>query len=123
MIGDNIAARLRVFAAGTLRLCRDFPGEPAASHISKQLMRAATSGGANYEEARGSESRADFIHKLAGANKELLESRYWLGLAQDAGIADGSTVQPLLDEANQLIAILTASIRTAKYRTTTQPRR
>jgi four helix bundle protein len=73
MKGENIATRLLVFGAGVVRLCRRLPDEASAKHIARQL-RAATGGGANYEEARGAESRADFIHKVGIANKELREA-------------------------------------------------
>ena len=59
MKGDDIAERLLNFAAAVLRLCREMPGDPAGKHVSRQLMRSATGGGSNYEEARGAESRAD----------------------------------------------------------------
>ena len=78
-------------------------------------MRAATGGGANYEEARGAESRADFIHKVSVATKELREALYWLELAQEAELLDVS-VEDLVREANELVAILTSSVKTAKYR-------
>jgi four helix bundle protein len=67
-----------------LRLCRRFPPDPAARHVMRQLVRAATAGGANYEEGRGAESRADFLHKLGIANKEVREALYWLQLTRDA---------------------------------------
>ncbi len=78
-------------------------------------MRAASGGGSNYEEARGAESRADFIHKVAVAAKELRESLYWLALAQEAELFDVD-VEALVREANELVAILTSSVKTAKYR-------
>src|SRR5512141_1073962 len=77
MKGENIAMRLLVFGAGVVRLCRRLPDDASAKHIARQLVRAATGGGANYEEARGAESRADFIHKVGIANKELREALYW----------------------------------------------
>jgi four helix bundle protein len=86
MKGEDIAARLRLFAAGAVQLCRALPDDSAARHIARQLLRAATGGGANYEEARGAESRADFIHKLGLANKEVREALYWLRLTQEAAL-------------------------------------
>ena len=119
MKGENIAMRLRAFAAGVVRLCRRVPNDPAAKHIVRQLVRAATGGGANYEEARGAESRADFIHKLGIANKELREALYWLQLTQEAALVDDSELDALVREADELVAILTSSIRTAKQREAT----
>jgi len=119
MKGENIAARLLAFAADVVRQCRELPDDPSAKHIARQLVRAATGGGANYEEARGAESRADFIHKLGIANKELREALYWLRLAQEAALVVNGNLNALVREANELVAILTASIKTAKQREAT----
>jgi four helix bundle protein len=116
MKGDNIAVRLRVFAAGVLRLCRRMPNDSSTKHVARQLVRAATGGGSNYEEARGAESRADFIHKVGIANKELREALYWLQLAREAELVVEDELEVLIREANELVAILTASIKTAKQR-------
>lgn len=73
----------------------------------------------NYEEARGAESRADFIHKVGVANKEVREALYWLRLAQDAALVVDGDLDALIREANELVAILTASIKTARQREVT----
>src|SRR5450755_2723875 len=103
MKGDNIATRLRMFAAGVVRLCRRLPEDAAAKHIARQLVRAATGGGANYEEARGAESRADFIHKVAIANKELREALYWLRLTEEAALVVNPDLAALIREADELV--------------------
>ncbi|MFH1009587.1 MAG: four helix bundle protein [Candidatus Latescibacterota bacterium] len=85
-------------------------------HISGQLMRSATSSGANYEEACGAESRADFIHKLQIVLKELRETRYWLRLLKKIDLvpeADPKLSQ-LLKEAGELSNIMAQSIIIAK---------
>ena len=117
--GENISIRLRQFAAQVVRLCQAFPKGPAAKHILGQLVRSATGGGANYEEGRGAESRADFIHKVGVANKEMREALYWLRLIQDAELVVSADVEALVREADELVAILTASIKTAKQRAET----
>jgi len=119
MKGENIATRLRVFAAGVVRLCRRLPDDVSAKHIARQLVRAATGGGANYEEARGAESLADFIHKLGIANKEVREALYWLQLTQEAAVVVDDELSALVREADELVAILTSSIKTAKQRQVT----
>lgn len=68
---------------------------------------------------RVEQSRADFIHKVGIANKEMREAHYWLRLAQDAELVVTNEVEALVHEANELIAILTSSIKTAKQRDTT----
>src|SRR5258705_9372986 len=116
MKGENLATRLRAFAVSVIRLCRGMPRDASARHVARQLVRAATSGGANYEEARGAESRSDFIHKLGIANKELREALYWLQLVREAELGACDDLEALVREANELVAIMTASIRTAKQR-------
>jgi len=117
MKGENIATRLRHFGAAIIRLCRD-ADDVSAKHVARQLVRAATGGGANYEEARGAESRADFIHKVGVANKEVREALYWLRLSQDAALFIGD-LEALIREADELVAILTSSINTARQREAT----
>lgn len=116
MKGDDIAERLLNFAAAVLQLCREMPVDPAGKHVSRQLIRSATGGGSNYEEARGAESRADFAHKVSVAAKEMRESLYWLKLVRRAELSPHRRLDELLDEANQLVAILTSSVKTAKGR-------
>src|SRR5512141_1192524 len=96
MKGENIAMRLLVFGAGVVRLCRRLPDDASAKHIARQLVRAATGGGANYEEARGAESRADFIHKVGIANNELREALYWLRLTEEAALVADSDLGALI---------------------------
>ncbi len=77
-------------------------------------MRAATSAGANYEEACGAESRADFIHKIQIVFKELKESRYWLRLAKKSALVSGTQLEVLLKEVEELTSIIAKSVITAK---------
>lgn len=117
MKGDDIAQRLLRFAVEVLNLMKNLPRNTIGRHVAKQLVRAATAGGANYEEARSAESRADFAHKVSIAAKELRESRYWLKLSAEANLAAPSRANPLAHEASELIAILTACAKTARGRT------
>ena len=79
-------------------------------------MEAGTSVGAHYEEARGAESKADFLHKLGIALKECRETRYWLKVIYRAKLLSGDFPAHLLREADELCAILGQSILTAKGR-------
>lgn len=115
--GDDIAKRMRSFAGAVLRLLPKLDHHFAAKHVARQLARSATGGGSNYEEARGAESHADFIHKIRVAAKELREACYWLQLLEESGYLDDPRgLDALIAEADELIAILTASARTAKAR-------
>jgi hypothetical protein len=69
--GDDIAERLLDAVEGVRGLLPALRGDVAAKYVATQLWRATASGGANYEEARGAESRADFVHKVRLATKEL----------------------------------------------------
>ena len=70
--------------------------------------------GAQVEEGQASQSRADFVHKYSIACKEARETHYWLRLLHAASIISADTIDPLIDEANQLIAILTSIIKKAR---------
>ncbi|MBI5026667.1 MAG: four helix bundle protein [Nitrospirae bacterium] len=94
----------------TLKLEKTFAGK----HIAGQLLRSGTSAGANYEEACGAQSRADFVHKLQIVMKELRESLYWLRLIQKSGISSSEDLNDLIDETKQLSNIIAKSLITAK---------
>jgi four helix bundle protein len=113
--GADIAQRLLRFAAAVVRLTSELPKDVAGRHVASQILRSATSSGANYEEARGAESRGDFVHKLGIAAKEVRETLFWLALIQRTGWSNGD-LTAAMREAEELGAILGASIRTAKSR-------
>ncbi|MBX3192388.1 MAG: four helix bundle protein [Labilithrix sp.] len=98
-------------AVRVVRMVEGLPRKLMTRHISQQLLRAATAGGANYQEARHAESRADFIHKVRVAAKETSETLYWLQLLERLGVSD---LGPLMREADELVAILVASANTAR---------
>ena len=79
--------------------------------------RCGPAAGAHYEEARGAESRADFVHKLGVALKELRETVHWLKLIDRAGLIPNRDLKTLIREGGELVAILTAAARTARTRT------
>jgi four helix bundle protein len=79
--------------------------------LSKQLLRSGTSIGANVEEALAGQSRKDFLAKMAVASKEALETRYWLVLLQESGLAR-IELNPALKNIDELIRILTSIVKT-----------
>ncbi len=81
--------------------------------ISKQVLRSGTSIGAMVEEANQAKSKADFIHKLAIANKEANETHYWLRLIKDTELV-GIDILPLLNDCEELMKLLTAIIKSTK---------
>ena len=82
--------------------------------LSKQYLRSATSIGANLEEAQSGQSKADFIHKMSIAQKEARESLYWLRLLAKSEILSTNRLEPLIQETEELIAIITSIIRKTK---------
>jgi four helix bundle protein len=83
--------------------------------VASQVVRSATGGGANYEEARAAESRQDFIHKVGVAAKEVREAVYWLELIRRTAWTKRD-LSAVAREASELAAILGASARTARAR-------
>ncbi|HEX2851873.1 MAG TPA: four helix bundle protein, partial [Opitutaceae bacterium] len=84
--------------------------------VGRQLLRSATSIGANYREANRAESKDDFIHKTAIAQKEASETDYWLEICRQAAVGDPAPLGPLAQEARELLAIFTTINRKAKGR-------
>jgi four helix bundle protein len=82
--------------------------------LGKQYLRAATSIGANMEEAQSGETRADFIHKYGIAQKEAKESLYWLRLMADSGTVSIHRLKPLMKETEEIYAVITAIIVKSK---------
>ncbi len=116
MKGEDISERLLDFGVRIVRLVDALPKRLAGKHIGSQLLRSGTSAGANYEEGRGAESRADFIHKLGVARKEAREASFWLRLIYRASLVKPALITELVQEANELCAILNASVKTAASR-------
>lgn len=106
--------RYLAFGAAVLRLMKQLPHDKVGAHVGDQLFRSGTSVGAHLQEARAAESRADFIHKMSMALKECREAKYWLALVNEAEIVSMENVADLLREADELVAILTRSVLTAK---------
>jgi len=113
-MGDDLAHRLIRFAARIGKVVDAIPDTRLGRHIAGQLVRCGTSPAPNYAEARGSESKKDFIHKMGICEKELRESQCWLELITCADLLPESRLSPLLDESDELIAIIVKSIATAK---------
>ena len=113
----NISERLLGFAADIVRLASQLNKTAVGRHIGLQSTRSATSAGANYEEACGAQSRADFTHKLQLVLKELKESHYWLRLIKKSDLLSSSDLDALIQEANELTKIVAKSVVTAKRNT------
>ena len=102
------------FGVNVIKLSTKLNETYAGRHIANQLMRSATSSGANYEEACSAESKADFIHKMQIVLKELRESSYWLRLLHKAEILTNEEQSSILSETEELIKIVAKSVITSK---------
>ena len=110
----DLQDRLVDFAVRIIKLSTALPETRAGKHVCTQILRSGTSPAPNYGEAQSAESKADFIHKLKIALKELRETEMWLKIIVRAGLIQHSaTLDPLLKETDELIAILFASVKTA----------
>ncbi|PKN76990.1 MAG: four helix bundle protein [Deltaproteobacteria bacterium HGW-Deltaproteobacteria-10] len=111
----DLQERFIEFAVRIIRLSEALPDSKAGKHISAQLLRSGTAPAPNYGEAQSAESKADFIHKLRIALKELRETEIWLKIIVRAKIIKTSeNIDYLLQETDELISILFKSVETAK---------
>lgn len=111
---ERLEERLLTFSAGIIKLVEQLPASLASRHIAGQMLRSGTSGYANYSEACAAESRADFIHKMQIALKELRETRSWIRLLLHAEVCALPECRLLLQEAEELCNIIGRSVVTAK---------
>jgi four helix bundle protein len=109
----DLRERTKAFALRIIRMFSALPRSKAASVLGTQVLRSGTSVGAQYREACRSRSVAEFISKMESAIQELDETDYWLELLAD-GIVPPKRLVDLRQETNELIAIFTASVKTAK---------
>jgi four helix bundle protein len=110
----DLAERFLDYGARIVKLASALPASLVARRIGDQLLRSGIAVGANYEEPHAPESRSDFIHKLQVGLKELRESNYWLRLLVRSEVFPAERLNPLIDESNQLRAILSKAVATAK---------
>ncbi len=110
----DLKERTQAFALRVIRMVRALPTNQEGKVLGNQLLRSATSVGANYRSALRGKSKADFIAKLAIAEEEADECCYWIELIMSAGLLPENKLEPLLAEAKELTAILTAAGKTAK---------
>jgi len=110
----DLRARTKAFALRIIRLYSSLPKTMEARILGTQVLRSGTSVGAHYREAIRARSTAEFISKIEGGLQELEETVYWLELLLEANIVHKSSLHELLQEAEELTAILVASVKTAK---------
>lgn len=110
----DLEDRLVRFACICLDVCDLLPNTRAGQNLEYQLSKSGTAPALMYGEAQAAESRADFIHKMKQALKELRESRVNLRIIKEKPLVKAEKVEITFKEANELVAIFTTSIETAK---------
>lgn len=109
--------RTQSFALRVIKLTDSLGWSGSAGVIAKQLLRSGTSVGANYRAACRAKSTADFVHKLTIVEEELDEALYWMDLLVEAELVNKDLLMPLQQEADELLRITVASIKTARAKT------
>lgn len=105
----DLELRTKRFSLRTIKFVSALPRTREADILARQLLRSATSVGANYREANRGVSRPDFTNKIGTVQKEAAETQYWMELLIESGIADNPTAQALHKECTELLAIFTAT--------------
>jgi four helix bundle protein len=111
---SELRPRTKRFAVAIFQFCDDLPDEPSIRVIRQQLMRSASSIGANYRAACHARSRAEFLSKMSVAGEEADETEYWLELLDELDHAPEASLSKLQDEAYQITSMILASIKTAR---------
>src|SRR3954470_4362114 len=113
----DLGVRTKNFAFRIIRFCSTVSEAGLPDVISRQLVRSGTSVGAQYREAHRARSTAEFVSKLESSIQELDETTYWFELLVESGLVPATKLRSLMSEAEELMAILVASVRTAKRNT------
>ena len=114
MTPDEMRKRTKAFALRIIRLVDSLPKRRSAARVGDQLLRAGTSVAANYRAASRARSAADFVAKLGIVEEEADESLFWMEVLVESAIMQERLLKPLLQEASEILAIVVASINTAR---------
>ena len=113
MTEEELKKRVKQFGLRIIKLVAALPKSIEGRAIANQLIRSGTSVGANYRAACKGRSKAEFIAKLGIVEEEADESVYWMELIIEGNLLQKSAVEPLLKEANEIVAIMAASRKSA----------
>jgi four helix bundle protein len=117
MTPEELKARTKRFAVGIVKFVRTLPSDPITREIGLQLVRSSSSVAANYRASCRARSTAEFIAKLGVVEEEADEAALWLEMLIEDEAASRERIGSHLDEANQLVRIIVASIKTARMNT------
>ena len=111
---QQMKTRTKEFAKEIIKLCRKLPDNREGRLIGNQIFRSGTSVAANYRAACRARSTADFISKLSIVEEEADETLFWLELIEEMKILDRSLIESLMQESDEIIAIIVSYIKTAR---------
>jgi len=114
MTQDEFRARTKGFAVETLKLCDQMPTQVSGQVVAKQLARCGSSVAANYRAACRARSKSECAAKLGIVEEEADESMLWLEITEEVGLVNPGTTRSLHKEANELLAMTVASIKTIR---------
>lgn len=114
MTKQELKNRTKAFHVSIIKLCELLPKNTVGFELGKQIIRSAGSVGANYRAAQRAKSNADFIYKIKIIIEEADETMYWLEIIEEASVLNKEVVNPLLKEANELVSIFVATVKTVK---------
>ena len=114
MDADELRRRTKKFGLDVIKLVEAIPNTTTGRTIGNQLLRSGMSVGANYRAACRGKSKSDFIAKAGISLEEADECMYWMDLLQEAGIIPAERLKDLMKETDELVAISTSSIKTAR---------
>lgn len=114
MTREAMKLRTKTYANRVVKLCGSLPDNRVAQTLGQQLLRCGTSVGANYRAVCRAKSSADFINKLRIVEEECDESLFWMELLVENGLVKPSRMEQLMREANEILAIIVASAKTAR---------
>ena len=117
---NDLRDRTKKFALRIIRLSSSLPSGREVDVIGKQIIRSGTSVGAQFREAYRAKSKADYISKIKGSIQELDETQYWLELLIESKIIEEKLLLPLIQEAEELLAIITTIIRKVKEKSASE---
>ncbi len=122
MTEQEFKDRTKQIALRIIRLVESLPDSNTAQIIGKQLLRSATSVGANYRAACRGKSTADILHKLAIVEEEADESLYWLELLIESEIVTEKKLSVLMSDINETVAMTVSSIKTLRSKNIDNPK-
>jgi len=114
MDSEELKKRTKSFSIRVIKLVEALPKSDTARIIGNQLLRSATSVGANYRSALRARSKADFISKIGIVIEETDESLYWMELLAEINLISKERLSELMQEANELTSIFVTTVKSTR---------